>query len=103
MAETRHYQKERSTREQLIQDVIGYGNVVDKFYWDKGHKDGPEIHCITDTGIIIIYNAITERLVTTLIARPMQIERYYKKEGRTAPQAIIDLAAEHQKKGYNEV
>ena len=103
MEKTSHYKNERSSREKFIRDVIGYGNVIEKFYWDRGHKDGPEIHCITDTGIIIIYNAITNRLVTTLIARPAQINRYYEKEGRVAPQSLLDLAAEHQEKGYNKL
>ena len=91
MERTSHYKNERSSREKFIHDVIGYGNVIEKFYWDRGHKDGPEIHCVTDTGIIIIYNTITNRLITTLIARPAQINRYYEKEGRVAPQIKSSL------------
>lgn len=42
-------------------------------------------------------------MVTKLIARPGQIARYYLAEGRIAPQSIVDIAREHQKKGYNHI
>lgn len=101
MSNSIHYSEERQSREWLIQNVIGIGNVIDKFVWDKGHPNGAEIHCITDTGIIIIYNKRTGKMVTQLIARPQQIRRYYEKEGRQAPSYLIQLAIEHQKEGYN--
>ena len=99
---TRHYNCERVERERFIEQTIGYGDVVDQFFWDKGHRDGPEIHVITSTGIIMIYNALSKKLVTTLIARPAQIQRYYEKEGRAAPPELLALALEHQQKGYNK-
>ena len=102
LKKTRHYKNERHTREEFIRDEIGYGEVLETFYWDRGHPDGPENHVITSTGIIFIYNAITNRLVTTLIARPRQIQRYYEREGREAPPELIALAKEHQEKGYNK-
>ena len=101
MVQTRHYELERKEREALIQQ-IGVGKPVAKFKWDRGHKDGPEIHVITDTAMIIIYNAITNRHCTTLIARPGQIRRYYEMVGKTAPKYLVDLAYEHQKMGYNK-
>ena len=48
-----HYNQNRDWREYLISTVIGEGNIVDSFVVDKGHRNGPEIHSITDTGIII--------------------------------------------------
>lgn len=51
-----HYNQDRDWREYLISTVIGEGNIVDSFVVDKGHRNGPEIHSVTDTGIIIIYN-----------------------------------------------
>lgn len=87
----------------LIADVIGEGNVIDNFVVDRGHKNGPEIHSITDTGIIIVHNQRSGKMVTKLIARPGQIRRYYEAEGRMAPQDILDIAKEHLRKGYNEI
>ena len=101
MSNSIHYSEERQSRAWLITNVIGIGNVIDRFVWDKGHPNGAEIHCITDTGIIIIYNQRTGKMVTQLIARPQQIKRYYEKEGRKAPPHVVELAFEHQQKGYN--
>lgn len=98
-----HYQKKRYTREMLILDVIGEGNVIDNFVVDRGHKNGPEIHSITDTGIIIVYNQMSGKMITKLIARPGQIRRYYEAEGQEAPQDILDIAKEHLRKGYNKI
>lgn len=95
---TAHYTSERERREELIKK-IGEGTSYAKFNVDRGHKDGPEIHVLTTTGIIIIYNAITKRLVTKLIARPGQIYRYY--QDGNAPQNIVNIARQHTALGYN--
>lgn len=95
---SKHYTEERKSREELI-NKIGIGKVVDSFIIDKGHKNGPERHEITTTGIIIIYNAKTNKLITKLIARVGQIKRYYKEEN--APKEIIRQARKHTELGYN--
>ncbi len=95
---SKHYTEDRKNREELI-NTIGIGKVVDSFIIDKGHKNGPERHEITTTGIIIIYNAKTNKLVTKLIARVGQIKRYYK-DGN-APKEIIRQARKHTELGYN--
>ena len=100
---TEHYRTQRGLRERLIKDKIGYGDVIETFYWDRGHPDGPENHVLTSTGIILIYNAITNRLVTTLIARPGQIRRYYERENREPPHELLEIARKHQDMGYNKI
>ena len=94
-----HYTADRIDRENLIAE-IGEGNICASFIVDRGHKNGPEKHCITDNAIIIIYNAITEKMVTKLIARPGQIRRYYP-DG-DAPEYLVQIAREHTYAGYNE-
>ena len=101
--DSEHYKEKRYTRESLISDVIGEGYVIDSFFVDRGHKNGPEIHSVTSTGIIIVHNQKSGKMVTKLIARPGQIARYYVAEGRAAPQNVMDIAREHQKKGYNHI
>lgn len=95
---SKHWEEERKNREELIR-AIGIGKVVDSFIVDKGHKNGPERHEITTTGIIVIYNARTNKLITKLIARVGQIRRYYK-DGN-APKEIIKEARKHMEMGYN--
>ena len=87
-----HYREERWQRERRIRE-IGEGERYAEFTVDRGHKDGAEKHILTTNGVIIIYNAITNRLVTKLIARPGQIYRYYPK--------IIAIARLHMLQGLN--
>lgn len=100
---SKHYNKQRNQRQKIINRYInGDGNVIDSFVVDKGHKDGLEIHSITDTGLIIIHNKETKKLVTKLIARPQQIERYYKDSNKSPPSWLIRLAEWHMSLGYNQ-
>lgn len=89
-----HYTEERKYREENIKK-IGEGKVIDSFIIDKGHRNGPEIHEITDTAIINIYNKRTKKLITRLIARPGQIKRYYN---GNAPKEVVNKAFENTKK-----
>jgi len=59
-------------------DLLKDAKFVDTFLVDKAHKDGNEIHSITNTGLIVIFNENSGRLITVLAARPGQIKRYYK-------------------------
>lgn len=94
-----HYIKERRTREGNVRKV-GEGVEVDRFVVDRGHPNGAEIHVITSTGIIRVYNQRTNKLVTKLIARPGQIRRYYP--NGNAPEYIIAAALEHRRAGLHE-
>ncbi len=96
---SKHYNMDRQKRENLIQK-IGYGTVIKTAVVDKGHKNGPEIHEISDTGIITIYNQRTKKLITKLIARPGQIKRYYK-ENEVIPKNLLQIAKEHQRMAFN--
>lgn len=99
---SRHYQRKRSKREKFIDKHLnGDGKVIDSFIVDKGHKNGLERHDLTDNGIIIIYNARTNLLVSKLIARPNQIKRYYKDVDRNPPEYLIQLAQWHEDLQYN--
>lgn len=101
MRTSKHYATDRQEREMIIQS-IGLGNPVDRFIVDRGHRNGPEIHELTDTGIINVYNEWSGKLVTRLIARPGQIRRYYP-NGK-APQNLIQKAIDNTVKNcYNMV
>ena len=94
-----HYEEERRHREEII-SKIGLGTAVATFCVDRGHPKGPELHTITTTGIIIIRNKRSHKIVTKLIARPGQICRYFD----TIPEnieKIIEIAKIHQRLGYN--
>ena len=96
---SRHYTNDRQKREEIIKK-IGYGKIIKSVVVDKGHKNGPEIHNLSDTGIITIQNQRTKKMITKLIARPGQIKRYYK-ENEIIPAGLLDLARQHQKLALN--
>lgn len=101
---SKHYKSSRYYREQFIdRHLNGNGKVVDSFIVDKGHKDGLERHDLTENGIIVIYNAESNKLVTKLIARENQIRRYYYGSGREPPSYLIYLARYHESLGYNHL
>lgn len=94
-----HYITDRQARENLIKE-IGYGKTIKSVTIDRHHPNGPEIHEISDTGIITIYNKRTHKMITKLIARPGQIKRYYN-ENEEIPVELLKLAREHQQMAYN--
>lgn len=109
-----HYHRDNVGREAAIKRIGGDGNVIAMFYLDRGHMNGPEKHYITDNGIIVIVNAITNVLCTKLIARPAQLTRYRamglkneldektkRMKNWLMPQWLIAKATAHQRAGLN--
>ena len=74
------------------------GEEVETFRIDRHHINGAELHTITSTGIIIIRNQKTNKMVTKLIARPNQIKRYGIEDKK-----LIEIARKHQTLGYNMI
>ena len=102
-----HYKNHRHNRENFIeQHLCDDGIMVDGFIVNRKHKNGLEMHSITDKGIIIIHNFDSGKLITKLIARENQIKRYYELSGRKPPPEydnILNLARLHEKLGYNSI
>lgn len=99
---SKHYKNKRYKRENLINNHLnGDGKVIDSFIVDKGHVNGLERHDITENGVILIYNVISGKLVTKLIAREGQIRRYYNNIGKSPPSFLIDIAKWHASLLYN--
>lgn len=91
---SRHYQLDRELREEVI-EFIGYGKIIKTVEIDRGHRNGAEIHELSDTGIINIYNKRTHKLITKLIASPGQVRRCYQ-ESEIIPQFLLNLARAHK-------
>lgn len=104
---TSHYKNKRYKREKFIQKHFGGdGEIIDEFIVNKGHKNGLEVHQITDNAIIIIRNYNSGKLISKLVARPNQIKRYYISTGKIPPpqyERILYLAKWHESLGYNYV
>ena len=101
---SKHYQRQRNERERFIDEHFSDGYIVDEFVVNRGHPQGAERHCIMNNGVIVIYNLISDKLITKLLARPQQIRRYYENSGKKPPleyEEILKLAREHNILGYN--
>ena len=103
--DTMHYKNDKNiaVRQMVIEKYIGFGRDIFSAEIDRGHKNGTEIHVVTDTAIIKIYNTRTRKHVTDLIARPNQIRRVYNSKGQKAPRWLLDIAYENQNRGFNLV
>ena len=99
MTQSRRYTEDRKAREEIIRQ-IGTGKEIATVRVDRGHRNGAELHTITTTGIIIIRNERTHKMITKLIARPGQIRRYFT-EITEEIQKVINIAREHQTMKYN--
>ena len=96
---SKHWITDRAKRNEVIKK-IGEGEEIKRVVLDRGHKNGAEIHVISSTGIVTIYNERTGKMITKLIARPVQIKRYYN-ENEKVPTELLKIAKEHQKMNFN--
>ncbi len=95
-----HWTRDRKERDQII-ERIGDGRIIRKVVIDKHHPNGPEVHVLSNTGIITIFNQKTNKMITKLIARPGQLNRFYA--NNTAPKWLVNITREHQRMGLNLV
>lgn len=97
-----HYKNQRCNREKFIDKYLGGdGRVIDSFIVNRNHVNGLERHDITENGIIVVYNAKSNVLVTKKIARPLQIKSLYMTKNKTPPKWLIGLAEWHESLGMN--
>ena len=98
--ETKHT-RERQKRIALAKQLINSesAKVLQYTICDTGHKNGLEVHVIYNNGIVFIYNMKSHRLITVLIARVPQIERYNIVVTKTMRKKINT----HIAQGYNNI
>lgn len=103
MIKTNHFKEERQTRANILEElkapILSVNGKLCIFIVDKGHKNGKEIHVITENGVINIYNYNSKKYITGLIARPAQLTRY----GFVIPDSVLEKARLHCALHYNEI
>jgi hypothetical protein len=87
----------------FVAQFLGPQHFIGWFWCNKGHKNGPEVHCVTNEGVIYIYNAKTYKLITCLIGRPEQVKRYFDATGLPVSRNVLERARQHEKLGYNNL
>ena len=103
MKTTIHFSADRKSRAAILEElkapILSVNGKLCIFIVDKGHKNGKEIHVITENAVIHIYNYYSKRYITGLIARPAQLKRY----GADIPNEVIEKAYMHVSMHYNEI
>ena len=105
--------KHQPTKHSLYRDKrlekarsFGYQTILCAFVVDRGHSQGPEIHFISDRGVIYIFNLYTHKFVTLLIARPNQVLRYFEwthKKPNKKILNVVNLCYEHEMAHLNMI
>lgn len=93
--ESGHLHYARHGRTTRIAETVGFGHVVRQCLVDTGHSTGCEVHVLTSTGIVLVFNARSGKLVTVLVARPGQVARYYEPFGEDVPDWLMNRAYEN--------
>ncbi len=98
--ETKHTQ-ERQKRIALAKQLIisESAKVIQYTICDTGHENGLEVHVVYNNGIVFVYNMKSHKLITVLIARAPQIERYRITITKTMRIKINT----HVAQGYNNI
>ena len=77
---TNHFLRDRPTKAKIFNEQVAARNPIisNAFLVNRGHENGPEIHFITNNGIVIVTNSLTNNIVTVLFPREDQIREYYE-------------------------
>ena len=94
---TDHVVNDRLDRITAILTTVGVGEVVYKF--QESNQYGPNVHCITNTGVIIIKDAYEDKIITMFMLTERRLFAYWKTHmvGRP-PQYLVKLVGNNQKK-----
>lgn len=95
LRESGHFHRDRHERIMRIAQTVGFGHIVRQCLVDTGHRAGCEVHVLTSTGIVLVFNAHSCKLVTVLVARPGQVARYYEPFGEDVPDWLMNRAYEN--------
>ena len=95
---SKHILQDRLERMVTIATTIGYGNII-KVFVTQG-KYGKVRQCLTDTGVIIIKEYDSEKILTMYAIRLNRAIALYRSECSTErlPQRIINVILNNEKK-----
>ncbi len=92
-----HVAHERTDRMSAILSSVGIGEVVNVFAYENDL--GPTEWCITDTGILVVRNPYTMRIVTAYALRMKQVVAIYKAHGFIrVPTQIMSAVCNNERK-----
>jgi hypothetical protein len=95
---SRHIIQDRMERMVLIATTIGYGNIIREFVTDG--KFGKIRQCITDTGVMILKECETDKVITLYAITIDRLIATYRAEApnERIPQYLYKTVLNNQKK-----
>lgn len=95
---SQHIIQDRLERMVLIATTIGYGNIIKEFVTQG--KYGKVRQCITDTGVVIIKELFTEKVITVYAIRINRAIALYrtKAPNERIPQKLYTAIVNNEKK-----
>lgn len=92
-----HVAHERTDRMSAILSSVGIGEIINVFAYENDL--GPTEWCITDTGILVVRNPYTMRIVTAYALRIDQAVAIYKSHGYVrVPARIMSAVYNNERK-----
>lgn len=92
---SRHTQ-ERMARQHVVEKLRGQVHM--SFIVDTDHPNGLEVHTVLTSGVVVIGNLESKKLITWLICRPGQLKRY-----GISNKEIIKRSIQNTRMGLNKV
>ena len=90
---TAHASADREALIVRIATTVVFGEVVGIF--PNKNEYGPTMHCITDTGILIIKDQKGESIITMFALKESRLHHYY---GNRVPKNLLQTVRNNQKK-----
>lgn len=105
MAYSEHLKKDRAGRFDVLDMVGGFGNEVMEQVIVHPSDNLPQLHVLTDNGIIKVYrlrDGKRKKMITFLLARPNQLKRFKGNLDIATGRHIIERCRFYEKMGYNK-
>ena len=90
---TTHASADREERIIRIATTIGFGEVIGSF--PNRNEHGPTMHCITDTGILIVKDRYEQNVITMFALKESRLHYYY---GDRVPKSLLQTVRNNQRK-----
>lgn len=93
---TKHCIEDRVDRFTEILMTVGLGEIIHIF--PSSNEFGPIEYCITDTGVLLIRNPEQNTIITGYLAKVDKVYALYKGAGLQAPQRLLQIVKNNEKK-----
>lgn len=93
---THHAKDDREERILRIATTIGFGETVRAF--PRHNQYGDTLHCLTDTGVIIIKDRSETKVITMFVCSKRQLMNYYG--NRKPPKSLYNAVVRNEKRKF---